>query len=234
MLDNSQGGFIDDKYQSIGKQSPVLPDGRVLYEGEFTRDLVNRIAVMCQDQGIPYRKLVPEERDIHAEERVRRANQFNKLHHPCIVLSVRLNKTQREAHHKFRNIYGISAYYKAPQINGFRLWNKNGDSSPEKMAARILLQFMHIHSGFNKRGIKKCSQKIFAGLQIPLLMTRSGFIDHQESCEMLLNPEVRDSLAKAHFDAIRCIHKVGLSKDLNRINSGQIGQGWFPLESNQS
>jgi len=43
LLDPGHGGIIDGVYQTAGKRSPRFPDGSILYEGEFNRDVVKRI-----------------------------------------------------------------------------------------------------------------------------------------------------------------------------------------------
>ena len=52
LLDPGHGGIIDGVYQTAGKRSPKFPDGSVLYEGEFNRDVVGRIIKLCQDNNI--------------------------------------------------------------------------------------------------------------------------------------------------------------------------------------
>lgn len=71
ILDNGHGK--DTK----GKRSPVWSDGKQLFEYEFNRDIVKRIADELTKRGIEYRILVPEIIDISLGERCRRANHIH-------------------------------------------------------------------------------------------------------------------------------------------------------------
>ena len=86
LLDNGHGK------DTAGKRSPVWADGSQLFEYEFNRDIVRRIAEKLDLYGIPYRILVPEENDISLSERVKRANQIAKDNDGKVyVLSIHAN-----------------------------------------------------------------------------------------------------------------------------------------------
>ena len=68
ILDNGHGE------ETAGKRSPVWGDGSQLFEWEFNRDIVRRIAAMLKADGVKFEILVPEETDVSLPERCRRAN----------------------------------------------------------------------------------------------------------------------------------------------------------------
>ena len=57
-----------------GKRSPIWGDGSQLFEWEFNRDIVRRIAAMLKADGVKFEILVPEDNDVSLPERCRRAN----------------------------------------------------------------------------------------------------------------------------------------------------------------
>ena len=57
-----------------GKRSPMWGDGSQLFEWEFNRDIVRRIAAMLKADGVKFEILVPEDNDVSLPERCRRAN----------------------------------------------------------------------------------------------------------------------------------------------------------------
>lgn len=81
LLDNGHG------VNTPGKRSPKWKDGSQLFEFEFNRDIVKRIAKGLDSLAIPYKILVPEEIDISLVERVRRANAIKD----SILISVHAN-----------------------------------------------------------------------------------------------------------------------------------------------
>ena len=68
ILDNGHGK------ETAGKRSPIWGDGSQLFEWEFNRDIVRRIAAMLKADGVKFEILVPEETDVSLPERCRRAN----------------------------------------------------------------------------------------------------------------------------------------------------------------
>ena len=68
ILENGHGS------QTPGKRSPIWGDGSQLFEWEFNRDIVRRIAAMLKAEGIKFEILVPEDNDVSLPERCRRAN----------------------------------------------------------------------------------------------------------------------------------------------------------------
>ena len=58
ILENGHGS------QTPGKRSPIWGDGSQLFEWEFNRDIVRRIAAMLKADGVKVEILVPEETDV--------------------------------------------------------------------------------------------------------------------------------------------------------------------------
>ena len=92
ILDNGHGGIIDGVYQTPGKRSPIWSDGTQLFEGEFNRAIVDRIAKYCDKNNIEYINLVNTNEDVPLSTRVKMANEiYRESEKPCIYVSVHAN-----------------------------------------------------------------------------------------------------------------------------------------------
>lgn len=91
LLDNGHGGVRDGVYltKAPHKKSPILPDGEVLYEGEWNRRVVAALMVYCKQLKIEAVNLTPELEDIDIDERVKRANSYSD----AFILSIHMNGT---------------------------------------------------------------------------------------------------------------------------------------------
>ena len=219
LLDNGHGGFIDSEYQSPGKQSPTLPNGEILYEGAFNREIVALIAQKCQSAGIRHMTLVPTPSDISIRKRTAFANQLNKEYSNCILVSIRLNKKGKDPHQKFSNSQGIStSFYRKDQK--FWIWSRSDKKELiSKKLARIFLQAMDYHTGMYNRGAKSSKHGQLRKLHMPAIISRCGYLNHLEDCKKLLSHEFRDRIATAHFEAMKFVEAYGLDKlDMSTAN----------------
>jgi len=91
ILINGHGGIIDGVYQTAGKRSPIWPDGRQLFEGDFNRIVVSSLVRSCKFLGMDCIDLVPELEDISLDERVRRANEVYLKRPDSIVIEIHAN-----------------------------------------------------------------------------------------------------------------------------------------------
>jgi N-acetylmuramoyl-L-alanine amidase len=71
------GGMIAGEYQTKGKQH-TYEDGTTIYEGEFNRDIKNRVCAMLHSKGYPYIDLVPEHEDVSRRRKVNRAKKVHE------------------------------------------------------------------------------------------------------------------------------------------------------------
>lgn len=86
ILDNGHGA------ETAGKRSPVWDDGTQLFEWEFNRDIVKRVSSMLEAEGIQYRILVPEAKDVSLSARCKRANAiYSETAGKCFLISVHAN-----------------------------------------------------------------------------------------------------------------------------------------------
>ena len=219
LLDNGHGGFIDSEYQSPSKQSPILPNGEILYEGIFNREIVALISQKCQSAGIRHMTLVPTSSDISIRKRAAFANQLYKEYSNCIFVSIRLNKKGKDPHQRFSNSQGIStSFYKSD--HKFWIWSRQDRKEiTSNNLARIFLQAMDCHTGMHNRGVKSSKHGQLKPLQMPAIISRCGYLNHLEDCQKLMSSEFPESIATAHFQAMRFVEACGIEKlhrsDLN-------------------
>ena len=91
-MDPGHGGIIEGVYQTSGKRSPKWPDGRQLFEGEFNRDIMNRVCAYMDKVGMPYVKVVDTEEDVPLHERSDMINNyFHTISRECVVCSIHAN-----------------------------------------------------------------------------------------------------------------------------------------------
>lgn len=106
LLDNGHGGIKKKKYftKSKHKKSPQLPDGTVLYEGDWNRKVVKSIIKHSENLKLKTINLVPELEDIDIDERAERANKYKN----AFVLSIHMNGTDEFFQTEKR---GITTFY---------------------------------------------------------------------------------------------------------------------------
>lgn len=189
LLDNGHGGIINGIYQTQGKRSPVWPDKRQLFEGEFNRAIVKRLSLMLDYAGIPHQNIVPELADISLEARCTRANNLYKTDKNCIYLSIHAN---------------------AGGGTGFEVFTSIGQTKSDIIAEHILKAYakefpnMRMRSDTVDGDLDKESKfKVLVDTKMPSVLVECFFMDTlQPDCELLMSEEGRDRIAEAIYDGI--------------------------------
>lgn len=191
ILDNGHGN------NTAGKHSPVWSDGKQLFEYEFNRDIVRRIAAQLNAAGIPYRILVPEETDISLGERCRRANTiYTETGGDCFLLSIHANAGGGTGW----EVYTSPGETKADAIatvfaeeaqrvfvpDGWRMRFDYADGDPDKEAAFYILK----HTS------------------CPAIVTENFFMDTEKDCRFIMSDDGREQIADMHVAAIKRVVKL--------------------------
>lgn len=191
ILDNGHGK------ETAGKRSPIWSDGSQLFEWEFNRDIVRRIAEKLQADGVPYRILVPEENDISLSERVKRANEIAKENNGKVyVLSVHANAGGGTGW----EVYTSPGETKADAIatvfaeeaqrvfvpDGWRMRFDYADGDPDKEAAFYILKYTNC----------------------PAIITENFFMDTEKDCRFIMSDDGREQIADMHVAAIKRVIKL--------------------------
>ena len=194
LLDNGHGGVIDGLYQTAGKRSPKWSDGRILYEGEFNRSIINRLIEKLTVERIDYVNIAPEYEDISLNERVRRANVFHEQS-DCIFLSVHSN---------------------AGGGRGYEIYTSKGHTKSDDVATLFFNQFKKEFPEAKMRKDtsdgdidKEANFYVLEHTKMPAVLSENFFMDNENECKTyLMTSEGRDRIAKAHYDAIKEIETL--------------------------
>jgi len=211
LLDPGHGGMINGVYQTAGKRSPQFPDGSRLYEGEFNRDVVRRIMKLStgwkpRRHKTHYRlhavdaiNLVDTEEDMPLRERVKKANEIHREKGSCIYVSVHANafgdgKT-------FNGAQGACTFHHYKSKSGKRL----GES---------LQQWLADLTCFRDRGVRSndswANFYVLRKTHMPAILSENGFMTNLHDASALMDPDVRESVANAHFAMMQEIEENGL------------------------
>lgn len=190
ILDNGHGGLIGGVYQTAGKRSPIWKNGTQLFEGEFNRKVVNRLAKLCKDKNIPYSVLVPELEDISLVERVKRANEIYKSNKDCVLISIHAN---------------------AGGGTGYEVFTSVGQTGSDPIAEKIIHHFgagmpeLKLRSDRSDGDAdKEAHFYIIKQTKCRAVLVECAFMDtYEPDCRLLLNNPER--FANAIFNGINSI-----------------------------
>jgi N-acetylmuramoyl-L-alanine amidase len=199
LLDPGHGGVINDVYQTAGKRSPQFPDGSVLYEGVFNRDVVVRIIKLCRDYNIDCINLVDTNEDMSLRHRVTKANLFHKENRNSIYISVHANAFGNGR--DFNSAKGICTFHHFKSSAGAKL-------------AKSLQKWLGDLASFRNRGVRSndswANFYVLRKTHMPAVLSENGFMTNFDDAKALMDPDIRQAIANAHFAMIQEIEENGL------------------------
>ncbi len=186
ILDNGHGKATP------GKRSPIMDDGRQLLEYEFNRDIVKRLMVLMDVQGLSFHQLVPEvEGDVSLSVRVNRAN-----------------KLKTELHKLYLSVHSNAAGDDWSTASGIETFCYRFASQSERMAKSFQRNLVTT-VGWRDRGVKEADFYVLKNTKMSSVLTENGFYSNQEECKKLLSSEWRDKIAHGHLLAMIEIEEAG-------------------------
>ena len=211
LLDPGHGGMINGVYQTAGKRSPQFPDGSRLYEGEFNRDVVQRIMKLASGWAPGRHKthyplhtieainLVDTEEDMPLRERIKRANDIHREKGNCIYVSVHANafgdgKT-------FNSAQGVCTFHHYRSKSGKRL----GISLQRWLADLTCLRDRGVRSNDSWANFY-----VLRKTHMPAILSENGFMTNLHDANALMESETRECIASAHFAMMQEIEENGL------------------------
>lgn len=178
ILDNGHGN------NTPGKRSPVWKDGTQLFEYEFNRDIVCRVANALKCAGINHLVLVPEINDISLPERIKRVNK----HKNSILISIHAN---------------------AGGGTGFEIFTSPGETASDPIATIFCEECEKEFPEFKMRfdwsdgdPDKEANFYMLVKSSMPAILTENLFMDTKKDCDFLMSEEGRERIAKYHVKAI--------------------------------
>jgi len=210
LLDAGHGGFIDGEYQTAGKRSPTFPDGSVLYEGEFNREVVKQIMKLGRSRNLLKSKgrggdalsmvdIVRSQEDVPLRERVRRANEIHAEKGNCIYVSIHANAFGYGQ--EFNNANGVCTFHHVKSPKG-------------KILANSLQRWLSDLTPFRDRGVRAnetwANFYVLRKTHMPAVLSENGFMTNFDDANRLLDPGVRKLIAQAHVSMMLEIEENGL------------------------
>ncbi len=191
ILDNGHGE------DTAGKRSPIWADGSQLFEYEFNRDIVGRVARLLDADGIQYEVLVPELEDISLRERCQRENRlFDKHSGNTVLFSIHANAgdgtgwecyTSRGETQADRIASTMCRWAEAligkHSVDGFKLRTDLSDGDPDKEAGFYILK----HS------------------KSPAVLSENFFMDTERDYRFINSKRGRELIAQIHYKTIKTI-----------------------------
>tara|TARA_R110002051_G_scaffold290074_1_gene353375 strand:- start:247 stop:864 length:618 start_codon:yes stop_codon:yes gene_type:complete len=199
LLDPGHGGLIDGRYQTAGKRSPRFPDGSILYEGVSNRDIVGRIVKLCQEHHIDCINLVDTQEDLSLRHRVSKANLFHKENRNSVYVSVHSNAFGNGR--EFNSAKGVCTFHHYKSKTGKKL-------------ADSLQRWLGDLTPLYSRGVRSndswANFYVLRKTHMPAVLSENGFMTNFDDATALLDPEVKQAIANAHFAMIQEIEENGL------------------------
>ena len=177
-----------------GKRSPIWGDGSQLFEWEFNRDIVRRIAAMLKADGVKFEILVPEETDVSLPERCRRANV---IHADCgnnaVLFSVHGNAGGGTGWECYTSV----GQTKADAIATVLCEEAEKEFAPDGWKMR----FDYIDGDPDKES----QFYILKHTVCPAVLSENFFFDNEKDCRLMLSDAGRERIAKVHYNTIKRI-----------------------------
>lgn len=188
ILDNGHGK------ETPGKRSPIWGDGSQLFEWEFNRDIVRRIAAGLNEANIAHTILVPEITDISLRERCQRANSI-------------YTGTNKEA-------FLISVHANAGGGTGWEVYTSVGNTKSDAIATVLAEQAKQAFPDEKMRfdysdgdPDKESQFYILKNTACPAVLTENFFMDTEKDCRFIMSESGRQRIADLHVAAIKQIIK---------------------------
>ena len=196
ILDNGHGGIIDGVYQTAGKRSPIWADGTQLFEGEFNRAIVKRIAKYCDKNNIDYINLVNTNEDVPLSTRVKMANEvYRESDKPCIYVSIHANGFTDES------------------ANGWEVFTSPGETKSDHIATVLYEEvekefpLIRMRKDTTDGDVdKEAKYTVLMDTAMSAILAENFFMTNEKECKTILMSESgRNQIAKAHIEMINKI-----------------------------
>lgn len=191
LLDNGHG------QETPGKRSPIWADDTQLFEWEFNRDMVNRIAAKCDKSGIRCVRIVPESFDVTLAERCERVNRWYKQFPGCILLSIHANAAGGDA---------------VGKATGFEVYTSPGETKADALATALVEQLQKDFPEIKMRKDmsdgdpdKEANFYILKHTSCPAILAENLFMDTESDCRLLMADDFREKLAESYVTFIKNI-----------------------------
>lgn len=174
-----------------GKRSPLMRGGVRLFEWDFARAVVDRIAVKLDALGIAYHVVTPRtNKDLGPTARASLANavarNFPGLRKLMISIHGNAAKDRDAVQDGWSDAGGVTVLH-------------HTSSRKSKKFAQLLQNKLVVASSLRDRGIKaRNNLSILKRTSMPAILSECGFYTNKSEVGLLLSEDGRDMFADAH------------------------------------
>ena len=187
LLSAGHGGTAFGHYRTPGKRSPGKrkPADPGIFEGEFNRDICNRIVERDKDGAFLF--INPGPINISLKEKIGFVNWLAQRERVCLI-EIHANAAKGPS---WSTGHGFAVFHS---------WNASN-------ASEILCDFIrrawiqNVPEIFN-RGIKVEDYSILKKTDCPAVLIESGFMTNRSEAELLSTDTIRESIADAIYQAV--------------------------------
>lgn len=188
LLDAGHGG-IDPQGNYVTDPSKMYkhPNGTIIYEGKYNREVRDElIQLIVGDWEMEWFVINHGYKDMSLSERVRYANELQKIHGRCIYISIHGN---------------------AGGGKGFEVYTSIGETESDKIADVWIEEMGKIFPGKVDRGEKDRDFTVIADTTCPAILTESFFMDTLEDAKLMLSETGQKKVALAHYNMMKRIDR---------------------------
>ena len=195
LIDNGHG------YDTAGKQSP---DGQYK-EGQYTRDIANRVVNSLQSQGYNAILLTPEDNDIALSTRVKRVNEYCDKYGTKNVCLVSIH-SNAAGNGDWYNARGWSAWTSKGQTQGDKLANCLYDAAeailPPELPDLSIKKLIRTDLSDGDRDYES-NFYILIRSKCAACLTENMFHDNKEDVKFLLSINGKLAITEVHVEGIK-------------------------------
>lgn len=181
-IDNGHG------YNTAGKRTPIMLDGRVIREWEFNHPTAKRLQKILLDRGHEVLMVSDTREDTGRAIRVRQANQWNA----DVFVSIHYN-----AHMSIWGTHG-----------GIETLYYHTSNEGKKLAEDVQNKLIEA-TGLRNRGAKPRSNlQVLNDTKMLAILTECGFMDNIKEAGLMLDPAHQENCAKAIADGLEKYFKA--------------------------
>ena len=174
-----------------GKRSERTPDGRQLFEWQYTRELSKRIKMTCDQLGIRCIQANTDETDPSLSERARHIND----------LFAREKKNGRSA--LMISLHGNACTSSGwGQASGWEVYTTEGTTNSDTFAKLMCKHFQIIFPDEKLRGHKEKNFTLIYKVNCPCVLTENFFYDNKHDFEIMMSEEGLQKITDLHIAAI--------------------------------
>lgn len=169
-IDNGHG------YNTAGKRTPKMPDGRVIREWEFNHPTAKKLEAELKRCGLQTVMVSDTKDDTPLATRVDKANKANA----DVFVSIHYNA--------YKGVWGSHG--------GIETFHYPGSTKGKKLAELVQKELVKA-TGLRNRGVKTGNFYVLRKTKMPAILCECGFMDNLEEAKLMLDENYQQKVAEA-------------------------------------